>query len=145
MNRIGILTMVSVIVLSLFLVTQSLTLADNFQILRLFPTPRMIMISDKGLHPQMLSIGRFTEVTWINDSNIPVKIEFGKGQNCGQISAAAFPALGIRMRPESCLITSSIRPKGGTLRFRFKEFGDYKYKVKYVGENLRVHGDIRVY
>jgi len=144
MKRIRILTMASMIVLSFFLVTQGAALADTFQIPRLLPTPRMIMIFDKGLDTHVLSIDRFTEVTWINDSNSTVKIEFGQGQNCKEISAAAFPALGIRMQPDKCFVTSVIPPKG-TLRFRFKEFGDYKYKVEYIDKNQVDQGQLKVF
>jgi hypothetical protein len=144
MKRIQILTTACVIVLSFFLVTQDVALADNFQIPRLFPTPRMIMIFDKGLDTHVLSIDRFTKVTWINDSNSAVRIEFGKGPNCKQVSASAFPALGIRMQPDRCFVTGSIPPKG-TLRFRFQEFGDYKYKVEYVGKNQVDHGKLKVF
>ena len=144
MERTRILTMASMIFLSFFLVTQGVALADNFEIPRLLPTPRMIMIFDRGLDTHILSIDRYTEVTWINDSNSPIKIEFGKGPNCKEISAAAFPALGIRMQPDKCFVTSVIPPKG-TLRFRFEEFGDCHYEVKYVGTNRVDHGDLKVF
>jgi hypothetical protein len=144
MKRTRILTMASMIVLSFFLVTQGVALADNFEISRLLPTPRMIMIFDRGLDTHILSIDRYTEVTWINDSNSPIKIEFGQGPNCKEISAAAFPALGIRMQADKCFVTSVIPPKG-TLRFRFQEFGDYKYKVEYVGKSEVDHGELKVF
>ena len=144
MERTRILTMLSMIFLSFFLVTQGVALADNFEIPRLLPTPRIIMILDKGLDTDVLSIDRYTEVTWINDSDTAVKIEFGKGPNCSQVSVAAFPALGIRMQPDKCFITNSIPPKG-TLRFRFKEFGYYKYQVEYLGKNQVDHGELRVF
>jgi len=128
MKKAPILKVASIIALTFFLVTQGGALTANSQIPRLFPTPRMIMIFDKGLDTHVLSIDRYTEVTWINDSNSSVKIEFGQGPNCKEVSAAAFPGLGVRMQPDRCFITSSIPPKG-TLRFRFQEFGEYKYKV----------------
>ena len=144
MKRIQILTMASMLGLSFILVTQGVALAGNFQIPRLFPTPRMIMIFDKGIDTHLLTIDRFTEVTWINDSNTPVKIEFGQGPNCKEVTAAAFPALGIRMQPDRCFVTNSIPPKG-TLRFGFQEFGDYKYKVEYEGKNEVDHGELKVF
>lgn len=144
MKRTRILTMASMFVLSFFLVTQAMVLADNFQIPRLFPTPRMIMIFDKGLDTHLLSIDRYTEVTWINDSNSPIKIEFGQGPNCKEVTAAAFPALGIRMQPDRCFLTDSIPPKE-TSRFRFQEFGDYKYKVEYEGKSEADHGELKVF
>lgn len=144
MKRKRILTMASMFVLSFFLVTQSMALAESFQIPRLFPTPRMIMIFDKGLDTRVLSIDRYTEVTWINDSDSPIKIEFGKGPNCREISTAAFSALGIRMQADKCFVTRVIPPKG-TLRFRFQEFGDYKYKVEYVGKSGVNHGELKVF
>ena len=144
MKKTRIMTMISMIFLSFFLVTQGGALAESFQIPRLFPTPRMIMIFDKGLDTHVLSIDKYTEVTWINDSKSAVRIEFGKGQNCQEVSAAAFPGLGVRMQPDKCFITSSIPPKG-TLRFRFREFGNYKYKVEYVGKNQIDHGELKVF
>jgi hypothetical protein len=144
MKRVRILTIASMIVLSLFLVTQGLALAGNFEIPRLLPTSRMIMIFDKGLDTHILSIDRYTEVTWINDSNSPIKIEFGQGPNCKEISAVAFPSLGIRMQPDRCFITGPILPKG-TLRFRFQDFGNYKYKVEYVGKNQVDQGELKVF
>jgi len=144
MKRARILTMASMFVLSFFLVTQGLALAGNFEIPRLLPTPRTIMISDKGLDTHILSIDRYTEVTWINDSNSGVRIQFGQGPNCKEFSATAFPALGIRMQSERCFITSSIPPKG-KLRFRFQDFGDYKYKVEYVGKSEVDHGELKVF
>jgi hypothetical protein len=144
MKTTRILTMASMIFLSFFLVTQGASFADNFQIPRSFPTSRMIMISDKGLDSHILAIDRYTEVTWINDSNSPIKIEFGKGPNCIEIPAAAFPALGIRMQADKCFVTSVIPPKG-TLRFRFEEFGDYKYEVEYVGKSEVDHGGLKVF
>jgi len=144
MRGICFLTIANMIVSSFFLLTQSVAVADNFKIQRLFPTPRMIMISDRGLDTHILSIGRYTEVTWINDLNTPIKIEFGQGSNCKEISTAAFPALGIRMQPDKCFKISSIPPKG-TLRFRFSEFGDYKYEVEYVGKCETDHGELQVF
>ena len=144
MRRIRILAMASMVLLSFFSVTQGLALADSSQIPRLLPTPRMIMIFDKGLDTHLLAIDRFTEVTWINDSNSPVKIEFGQGPNCREVSAAVFPGLGVRMQPDKCFIVNSVPPKG-TLRFRFKEFGDYKYKVEYVGTDRVDRGELKVF
>jgi len=42
-------------------------------------------------------------------------------------------------------VTSNSIPPRGTLRFFFKEPGDYRYEVEYVDKNLEVQGDIRVY
>jgi hypothetical protein len=142
------LIIASMIVLSFFLVTQGVALADNPATIPspplVFPNSRTIMIFDKGLDTHILSVDRYTEVTWINDSRSGIRIEFGKGQNCREISAAAFPVLGIRMQPDKCFITSIIPPKG-TLRFRFKEFGDYKYKLEYVGKNQMDDGELKVF
>ncbi len=145
MKKTLILTIAVMISLSFFLMTQGAFLAVSSQIPRLFPIPRMIMIFDNGLDTHVLAIDRFTEVTWINDSNSPVKIEFGQGSNCREVSAAVFPGLGVRMQPDKCFITTSIRPKGGTLRFRFQEFGDYKYKVEYLGTSEVDHGELKVF
>jgi hypothetical protein len=145
MRRIRILTMASMIILSFFLVTQGAALADSFQISRLFPTPRMIMIFDKGLDTHILSIDRYTEVTWINDSHSDVKIKFGKGDQCKQVSLEVFPGLGARLDPDKCFVISNSTPPKGTLRFHFKEFGDYHYEVDYVGTNRVERGELKVF
>jgi hypothetical protein len=144
MKRIGILATAIIIVLSSFLVTQGVALADNFQIPQQFSNPRMIMIFDEGLDTHVMSIDRYTEVTWINDSNSPIKVQFGQGPNCREVTAAACPGLGIRMQPDRCFLTDSIPPKG-TLRFRFQEFGNYRYKVEYAGKNEVDHGELKVF
>jgi len=142
MKRIRTLTMASMIVLSFFLVPKGVALADNFP--RLLPTPRTIMLFDQGIDTHLLAINRYTEVTWINDSNSQIKMEFGQCPNCKEVSATAFPGLGVRMQPDRCFIVSSIPPKG-TLRFRFEEFGDYKYKVEYVDKNEVDQGELKVF
>lgn len=146
MYKKKILVIGSMLILSLLLVTQRTSIARGFgsPVPPLFPAPRIITIFDKGLDTRELWIDRYTEVTWINDSNSSVRIRFGKGLNCKEVSASAFPALGIRMQPDRCFVTSSILPKG-TLRFRFQEFGDYRYKVEYVGNSEVEHGELKVF
>lgn len=157
MYRKGIF--LSILVLSLLLVTQRMSIAgainDGFSLpgTLLFPTPRLIMIygswgEGEGItqtEPNRLWIDRFTEVTWINLSHSDVKIKFGKGTDCKEVTSAAFPALGVRLDPQKCFVTSNSIPPKGTLRFRFKEPGDYKYEVGYLGKDIKEHGDIRVF
>lgn len=150
MHREKIFIIESILILSLFLVTQRIAAAramDGFSppTTPLFPASRMIMIFDKGLDTHVLSIDRYTEVTWINDSHHDVKIRFGKGARCKEVSSAVFPALGIRMDPQKCFVTSNSIPPKGTLRFRFKEFGDYHYEVEYVGTNRADQGELKVF
>jgi len=57
----------------------------------------------------------------------------------------ALRALGVRLDPQKYFLTSNPIPSKGTLRFRFKEFGDYHYEVKYVGTNRMVHGELIVF
>jgi len=138
----------SIFVLSLLLVTQPFAIAraiDGFQITPLSPTPRIIMIFDKGLDIHVLSIDRFTEVTWINDSQSDVKIKFGKGAHCREVTSAAFPALGIRLDPQKCFVIKNVITPKKTLRFRFKEFGDYHYEVEYVGTKRADYGELKVF
>jgi hypothetical protein len=148
MNRKKIFLIGSILILSFLLVTQSVSTAraiDGFQITPLFPTSRIIMILDKGLETHVLSIDRYTEVTWINDSQSDVKIKFGKGTQCEEVSSEVFPGLGARLDPDKCFaISNSISPKG-TLRFRFKEFGDYHYEVKYADTNRAEYGELKVF
>ncbi len=149
MNERRIFLIGSFLILSLLLVTQRMVIAIDINRFRspitpLLRAPRIITIFDTGLDINVLSIDRYTEVTWINDSQNDVKIKFGKGIQCKQVSSAAFPALGVRMQPDRCFMTSSI-PAKGTLRFRFEEFGDYHYEVEYVGKDHVDHGELKVF
>ncbi len=147
MRMIGILPIGSFFVLSFLLVTQDVGLAGPPVTIPslppIFPNSRIIMVLDNGPDAPTLSIDRYTEVTWINDTSGGIRIGFGKGPECREVSAAAFPALGIRMQANKCFVTSLIPPKG-TLRFRFEEFGDYKYKVLYLGKSEVGHGELKV-
>ena len=150
MKRKRIFLIGSILVLSFLLVTPSISMAgaaEGFSspITPIFPTLRMIMISDTGLDAHTLSIDRFTEVTWINDSHTNVKIKFGKGTQCKQVTSEVFTELGARLDPDKCFLISNSIPPKGTLRFRFKEFGDYHYEVDYVNTNRVDHGELKVF
>ena len=148
MNRKKIFLIGSVLILSFLLVTQIMSTAraiDDFEIPPLLPTPRIIMILDEGLDTRVLSIDRYTEVTWINDSQRDVKIKFGKGTQCKEVSSEVFPELGARLDPDKCFVISNSIPPKGTLRFRFREFGDYHYEVKYVDTNRAEYGELKVF
>jgi len=106
---------------------------------------KTIMILDKGLDTRVLSIDRYTEVTWINDSQSDVKIKFRKGTQCKEVSSEVFPGLGARLDPDKCFAIINSMPPKGTLRFRFKEFGDYHYEVKYVDTNRAEYGELKVF
>jgi hypothetical protein len=118
----------------------------------LLPTPRIIMIygSNEGkdavpVEPNKLWVDRFTEITWINASQTDVKIKFGKGTTCREVSTEAFPGLGIRLDPQKCIVTSNPIPPKGKLWFRFEEPGDYRYEVEYLGKREEVSGEVKVF
>lgn len=118
----------------------------------LFPTQRIIMIygSDEGknaapVEPNKLWVGRFTEITWINASPGDVKIKFGRGSTCREVSTEAFPGLGIRLDPKKCIVTSNLIPPKEKLWFRFEEPGDYRYEVEYLGKQEEVSDELKVF
>ncbi len=118
----------------------------------LYPTPRIIMIYGSGERKNVapveldkLWVDRFTEITWINASQTDVRIRFGKGTKCKEISTATFPGLGIRLDPRKCFVTGNPIPPQGKLWFRFVEPGDYKYEVEYLGKNEKLSGEIKVF
>ncbi len=158
MNGKMIFLIGSALILSVLRITQPMVVARSADVgfslpITSSPAPRMIMIygSWEGkdvipqIEPDVLWIDRSTEVTWINVSQSNVKIRFGKGTDCKEVTPAAFPALGVRLDPQKCFVISNSIPPKGTLRFRFKEPGEFNYEVEYIGKNLEMHGDIRVY
>lgn len=94
-----------------------------------------------ALDPRDLRVGRRDNVTWINESNAEVKMKFGKGTDCKEVSVKS---LGWNLDPERCFETKdSLRPRGSTT-IRFKDTGLYTYQIEYVGKNRKQHGIIHV-
>ena len=67
MKRIQVLTTASMMFLGFFCVIQGIALADNPVTMAspplVFPTPRIVMVFDKGLDTHIFSIDRYTEVS----------------------------------------------------------------------------------
>lgn len=94
-----------------------------------------------ALDPKELRVGRDDNVTWINESNAEVKMKFGKGAGCKEVSVKA---LGWNLDPEKCYETKdSLKPKGSAT-IRFRDIGLYSYQIEYVGKNSKQNGIIRV-
>ena len=94
-----------------------------------------------ALDPRDLRVGRGDNVTWINESNVEVKMKFGKGTDCKEVSVKA---LGWNLDPERCFETKdALRPRGSTT-FRFKDIGLYNYQIEYLGKNRKQNGIVRV-
>ena len=147
----------SIIILSILLVNGGIAtvgIPRGFDTLPapLYPTPRIIMVYGSGegknvvpVEPDKLWVDRFTEITWINSSQTDIRIRFGEGTKCREVSTASFAGLGIRLDPRKCFVTSTPIPPHGKLWFRFVEPGNYKYEVEYLGKNEEVQGEIKVF
>ena len=115
---------------------------------------RMINIKgswDKGeaktqIDPNELTVDRGTTVTWINESQSEVKIKFGRGTNCEEVSSKSMGwKLNRNVDPKRCFVTKdSIRAAGGTMRVFFTETVQYDYEVEYVGKDRREEGIIKI-
>ena len=155
MNLSRIFIAASVFILSILLVNGRIATAGHqfgLSLTPFVPTPRIIMILDSRpgknvipVEPDKLWIDRFTEVTWINASQTDIRIKFGKGTNCREVSTSAFPGLGSRLDSQKCVVVSNSIPVKGKLWFRFEEPGDYRYQVEYQGGNEKVSGEIKVF
>ncbi len=114
-------------------------------------TPREYIIAIKGdlsdtslitgLSPREVSVGRGDPVTWINESQVAVRMRFGKGTQCRQVSVRS---LGWRLEPDKCYETKDTLKAGESTTIRFKEVGVFHYEVEYVDRNRREKGVIRV-
>ncbi len=114
-------------------------------------TPREYIITIKGdlgdanlitgLSPREVSAGRGDPVTWINESQIPVRMRFGKGTQCRKVSVRS---LGWRLEPDKCYETEDTLKTGESTTIRFKEVGVFQYEIEFVDKNRRERGVIRV-
>ncbi len=94
-----------------------------------------------GLSPREVSVGRGDPVTWINESQVAVRMRFGKGTQCRRVSVKSF---GWRLEPEKCYETEDTLKTGESTTIRFKEVGVFHYEVEYVDRNRREKGVVRV-
>jgi len=94
-----------------------------------------------GLSPREVSAGRGDPVTWINESQVEVRMRFGKGTQCRKVSVRS---LGWRLEPDKCYETEDTLKTGESTTIRFKEVGVFHYEVEYADRNRREKGVIRV-
>jgi len=93
------------------------------------------------LKPKELHIDRETTVIWVNEAEAEVKIKFGEGTECKEVSSAA---IGWKLSSHKCLVTRNPTPPGGAIRVRFNDPGRYEYEVIYVGKDRKEKGLIAV-
>jgi hypothetical protein len=90
-----------------------------------------------------ISVYRFTRVYWTNKSNTPIRIKFGKGKNCQDISKT--PQNAGDWWHNKCHITRKPIPHDGILEVYFDEQGIYDYEVQFVGTKSVFKAQLVVY
>jgi hypothetical protein len=139
-------TGILVVVLTLLMVDQGDAL-NRFARLHNYSTIITIFGSWEGgravtrLKPKELCIDRGTTVIWLNEAKAEVKIQFGEGTECKEVSSAA---IRWNLGSHKCLVTRDATPPGGVIRVRFNDPGRYEYEVIYVGKNRKEKGVIGV-
>ena len=113
--------------------------------------PREHIIAIKGelgdnrvitqIDPKEVSVGTGDSVTWINESQIEVRIKFGKGTECKKVS---LKALGWRLEPDKCFETEDTLKPGLSSTIQFKQIGLFHFEIEYVDSNRREKGIVRV-
>ncbi len=93
------------------------------------------------LNPRQLRIGRGNEVTWINESKNEVRIKFGKGEACREVS---LKALGWNLEPGKCYVTKDSLKFKETVTVRFRDVGLYLYEIEFVDKDRKESGTIHV-
>ena len=139
------------LMMGLLLVYSGEALASPPLIAQRMSIPRDYIISIQGefdenniltnLDPRKLRVGRGDNVTWINESKIEVKIKFGKGTQCKQVS---IKALGWNLEPEKCYETKDALQHKGSATIRFKDIGLYTYEIEFVSKERKEQGIIHV-
>jgi hypothetical protein len=84
-----------------------------------------------------------TRVIWVNNSTTDVKIKFGQGSKCKEVTSGAFKVMS-RGHVKNCYVTRDSIPPGGTLMLRFDQQGNYNYGLIFVGSDQELHGVIHV-
>ena len=140
-------TVILVFVLTLLMVDQGDAL-NRFARLHSYSTIITIFGSWEGgravtrLKPKELHIDRETTVIWVNEAKAEVKMKFGEGTECKEVSSAA---IGWKLGSHKCLVTRDATPPGGVIRVRFNDPGRYEYEVIYVGKDRKEKGVIAVH
>ena len=140
-------TVILVVALTLLMVYQGDAL-DRFARLNSYSTIITIFGSWEGgravtrLKPKELYIDRETTVIWVNEAKAEVKMKFGEGTECKEVSSAA---IGWKLASYKCVVTRDATPPGGVIRVRFNDPGRYEYEVIYVGKDRKEKGVIAVH
>jgi hypothetical protein len=89
------------------------------------------VMEDMNLTPfNKIFVARYTRVKWTNQSDTPIRIKFGKGDNCQDISRR-FERTDYWL--DKCHLTKEpIAPKE-ILEIQFNEGGTYDYEIQFVG------------
>ena len=76
-------------------------------------------------------IDRQSPIVWVNWSGMDVRLKFGKGEKCEEVTEARLAGNDLRINM-SCYIAAL--PKGKKLTMRLTEPGLYDYTVEFQGE-----------
>ncbi|RPJ10058.1 MAG: hypothetical protein EHM36_03600 [Deltaproteobacteria bacterium] len=93
------------------------------------------------LQPSQLRAGRGDNVTFINESTIEVRIRFGRGASCREVSVKA---LGWNLEPEKCYETRDTLKSKEAATLRFRDVGLYHYEIEFVDKDRREQGTIHI-
>jgi hypothetical protein len=101
------------------------------------------VMKDMHLTPfNKIFLDRYTRVKWTNNSDTPIRIKFGKGENCQDISRR-FERTDYWL--DKCHITKEpIAPKG-ILEIVFNEGHPYDYEIQFVGTTSTFKGSLVVH
>jgi hypothetical protein len=96
-----------------------------FRIHDLRSTPEVSKIT---IEPQTIYTSKGACVIWINwIPNQDVKIIFEDGKKCDDVTDAAFS---FKLDANSCYLTDTAIPSGGTASLRFREEGTFEFAVE---------------
>ena len=137
---------VSISVLGILLLVQTMGLADEVRIVRLMKHPYQAAAVDNELEyviqPENLLIEKGTVVVFANWGAFEAEVKFDDVKSC-QIAFDA--AEGFKLDKEKECFLARIVPNGGTKSIKFTEKGTYKYKVHWYKRPQPSTGKIIVY
>ncbi len=94
--------------------------------------------------PVKVSVERGTRpLLWANGSDTPVRIKFGKGQTCKEVSLTEMIQYKWAVLP-GCIATEPVPPKR-VMEMWLDEPGTFDWQIEFVGTDKKIAGVMAVY
>lgn len=114
------------------------------QLITVFGTSLGDTMSEVKIEPfKKTFVGITTKVSWVNRSDTPIHIKFGKGTDC-RILSKSYRQTSL-WRSRTCYVTGEPIAPGDLYRITFDEKGSYLFEIRFVGTTTTFQGELVVH